>query len=80
MLTLRSCVLRDSLKPLVATLQQGKTPGYLMALHSTRSAVCGGRPEAQTRQSHSVLFTGDNVLCKRTVIVGHQTVDYLITF
>lgn len=61
-------------------LWQGKTQKHPMAQHSTGSAVCGGRPEGHAHQSHSVLITGDNVLCKRVVTVVDQTVVCLITF
>lgn len=79
-LTLHCCVLRDSLKSLAAMLWQGKTPKHPTAQHSAQSTVYHGRPKAYTHQSHGVLTTGDNVLCKRMVIVGDQTLACLITF
>lgn len=79
-MTLSCCVLRDSLKSLAPMLWQGKNPKHPTAQHSTQSAVCGGGPEAHTHQTHSVLITGDNVLCKKMFIVGDQTLVRLITF
>jgi len=61
-------------------LWQGQSPKHRTAQHSTQSAVCGGRAEAHADQSRSVLIVGDNVLCKRMVIVGDQTLVCFITF
>lgn len=71
---LLSCyVLRDSLVSVAAMLYQEKALKTPHSQHSTQSTVCDGRPEAHAHQRYDMLFTDDNVLCKRMIIVGGQT-------